>query len=95
MPIKQPPIPMETCTFCDGSGERVAHGAGMLLRRERDGRSVTREQLVRHFKKPGGGRYSVLYLIDLERDSRAWSLAMIASYRTAIEAAVAERLELV
>lgn len=91
--IKRPETPMITCTLCDGAGKRPAHGTGRLMRMERDSRTVTREQLIEHFHKPDGTNYSPTHLIDLERDSRAWSLAMIESYRVAIEAAVKQRLE--
>lgn len=91
--MKRPPVEMETCGACGGLGEKPGSHTGTVMRLEREGRGVTRAALVPHFYKPESREtYSIGYLIDLERNSRAWSVQMISSYRDAIEAAVQTRL---
>lgn len=92
--MKKPQVIMETCTMCDGAGVRPSNTTGAIMRLEREGRGLPRNAVVPHFLKPDGREtYSESYLIDLERDSRAWSCAMIASYRAAIEAAAKTQVE--
>ena len=91
--MKTPAIKYEPCPFCHGHGRRPGPGTGMVMRREREARGVTREAVLEFFYKPDGDTYSSFYIVDLERDSRAWSQPMIESYRNAIELAVKARLE--
>ena len=74
------------CDHCGGIGTVPGPKTGHVLRRERESRGVTRQDLLKHFA------YKSTYTFDLENDARPWSNELVTKYRTAIEAAVQERL---
>lgn len=92
--MRRTELPTVACPACAGRTTIPAHGTGEVLRREREARDVPRagktypnQGLVHHFG------FSESYTIDLENDVRPWSWSLVESYRAAIEAAVATRLE--
>ncbi len=91
--MKRPEVKMIECPLCNGRGVKPDSNTGALMRLERESRAVTRNALLPYFYKPEStDTYSEGYLIDLEKDSRAWSVELISSFRNAIEMAVQARL---
>ena len=80
------PLIVIPCKHCEGIGTLPGPKTGKMLRREREERGVSFPQLKVHFP------YSNGYLSDLENGNRPFSNKLVAEYRTAIEAAIAERL---
>jgi len=75
------------CPHCNGKGELPGTEAGALLRLEREEKDVNRNQLLEFFG------YSESYTIDLERGARPLTWELVDKYRTAVVAAVHERLK--
>ncbi len=85
--MRPPEIKYITCDSCGGLGTLPGPRTGRLLKREREERSVTMDQMVPHFG------YQKTYIHDLEHDQRGWNHTLVEKYRAAIELAVKARLE--
>ena len=76
-----------TCESCKGAGTLPGPKTGRALKRERKERGVGFNEMLTQWP------YSKSYLVDLEKDQRAFSNELVVEYRAAVERAVQQRLE--
>jgi transcriptional regulator with XRE-family HTH domain len=73
-------IPKTKCATCHGSGQTLDHSAiGLTLRARREAISLSMRYVAKSIK------VSPMFLSDLERGRRNWTLARIKEYENALD----------